>query len=90
MPTPKSNIELQFRVEVADRLARIEQKTESLQRTIQDKHEVLIAKLEPVLKLEEKVTAHDRQIQFWRGANSILGMLWVGALALLGKIKHIW
>lgn len=90
MPTQKSNTELQFRVDLADRLARIEQQQKTLQQTIQDKHDVLIAKLEPVLKLDAKVTAHDRQIQFWRGANSILGMLWIGALALLGKVKHLW
>lgn len=62
---------------IAERLAALEAKVDG-------NHRELIAKLDPVIQLHETVQEHDRQISFWKGANALLGVLWVGLLALLG------
>lgn len=77
-------------IELYQRLTRIEEGQKQLHQAVNDKHDLLLAKLDPVLKIQDVVQEHDRQISFWRGANALLGVLWIGALAAFGKLKQLW
>lgn len=64
--------ELTFRTEMATKLASIEGKVDTLN-----------ARLEPLLKLNEIVIEHDRQISRWKGVNATLAILFGAAVTIL-------
>lgn len=75
--------ELKFRENLNGRLAAIDGKLDNL-------HD----KLSPILALQTTVTAHDRQIQRWKGVNQALGVVLALFMSLIGamygKFKHMW
>lgn len=82
--TPKKqDDELKFRVELAARLATIETKMDA-------NHTQLLTQLQPILQLHDTVQEHDRDISKWKGANAVLGALWLAVVAVIGSLKRIW
>ena len=86
MPTQRPR---QLSVELTDRLAKIEGKQDLLKQTIEANHALVLAKLEPVLELKSTVASHEKQIQFWRGANAVLATIGTVLLAWLLKVKNL-
>lgn len=86
MATAKAN---KINSELTERLAKIEGKQDLLKQTIESNHALVLAKLEPVLELKATVASHEKQIQFWRGANTVLASIGTILFAWLLKIKNL-
>lgn len=82
-PKKQDEEELKFRTELSARLAVIEQKVDS-------NHQTLLIQLQPLMKLQDIVQEHDRDIAKWKGANSVLGALWLIVVAVVGSMKKFW
>ena len=88
MANVKNDNDLQFKLDVAQRLATIETQVKSIPDLMKANHDVITSKLEPVLELHKVVQEHDRQISRWQGVNGVLGFLLMLAAGAIGKIKH--
>lgn len=64
--------ELEFRENLANRLT-----------SIDGKIDILNVRLEPLIKLSDIVVEHDRQIQRWKGVNTILAALFAAAVTII-------
>lgn len=80
--------ELEFRTNLAARLAAIETGQTALSSKIDSKVDLLSAQLTPVIELHKTVQEHDRDISRWKGVNAVLSSLWVAAIGIGLKLKH--
>jgi hypothetical protein len=81
--------EIEFRENLAGRLAALETGQIALSQKIDLHHTNLDTKLTPLLALHSTVQDHDRQIHRWKGVNAALAMLITLAAAIFGKLK-LW
>jgi len=90
MATKTNEAELQFREQLASRLAAIEVGQQAMSQKIDDKIALLDARLQPLVELHATVKDHDRDIARWKGVNATLSLLLTLAAAAIGKIKHLF
>jgi hypothetical protein len=81
MPTRKEEIEL------AVRLAKIDDGQAALIAKIDANHHSLTLQLAPLLELKQTVKEHEHAISMWRGVNAAIGFVLTLIVALYGKLK---